>query len=250
MFELPWITIFILYSPAWWLLTILAVIAITTAIDHDNGFMATFTFIATIILMTGFGTLPLIEYATNHGWQLLSIIAGYILIGGPIGGITRWYTHVHDELEKYENTKQDWLHNQKIDNTEIPPEKKIDWLVYASEQFTWIKIKGDRIYDQRERTEKYYPETVKILQSHPQAWDNKAKIITWMTYWPFTLTWLLLDDIVTKLFKIIQQKLANLMDQISRHIFRRVQDDFNLPNQFKLPKPKLDGPEPKPEPKK
>jgi hypothetical protein len=230
MFELPWITIFILYGPLWWLLTILAVIAIIIAIDHDNGFGATITFLGTLILMTCFGTLPLIEWVTNNSWLFTGIILGYFLIGGPIGGITRWYTYVHDELEKYENTKRNWLkHVAEIDTTEVPPEKRIDWLVYASEKFDWIKIKGDRIYDQRERTEKYYPETVKVLQSHPQAWDNKARIITWMTYWPFTLTWLLLNDFITKFFKIIQQKLSNLMDQISRHIFKNVENDFQLP---------------------
>lgn len=231
MLELPWITIFVLYGPLWWLLTIIAIIIITAAIDNDNGTLATITAVITLIAMTCFGTLPLIDYATNNPWTLTAIIAAYFLIGGPIGGIARWYTYVHDELEKYENKKQEWLTYKNIQNKEVPPELKIDWLIYlyGKNYFPWIKITGQKNYDQRNNTDPFKRETIEVIQSYPKVWDNKAKIVTWMTYWPFTLTWLFLDDIVTRWFKLIQQKLANLMDQISRSIFKNTQHDFEIP---------------------
>jgi hypothetical protein len=218
--------IFVLFGPWWWILVIVASIWIIAAIESENGFGATVVFIAAFVAMTVFGTLPIITWVTENPWLTAGIVGAYLFIGGPITGVIRWFTFVHDELEKYENKKRSWLKSHNIVETDVPEYARLEWLQYISGEFSWLKITGwnghGRDWD---------PATVKVQQCYPRAWDYKARIVTWMMYWPWTLFWTLLDDVISRWFKIIQQKLSAFMDAISRSIFKRVKSDFELPTE-------------------
>lgn len=228
--------IFVLFGPWWWILVIVASIWIIAAIEQEKGFMATVVFVGAFIAMTVFGTVPIVAWATGHPWLTAGILGAYLLIGGPITGVLRWFTFVHDELEKYELAKRSWLRSHDVDGPDMPENLRLKWLQHVESLFSWIKITGEvdttrqPVYDRgRAGPIIWDPATIKIKQSFPKAWDYKSRIVTWMAYWPWTLFWMLLNDVISRWFRIIQERLAGFMNAISRRVFKRVKGDFELP---------------------
>ena len=61
----------------------------------------------------------------------------------------------------------------------------------------------------------------------PSARYNKSRIITWMSYWPFSALWTLINEPFKKTFKFIYSKIEGLFQAMSDRIFK----DFKKPNQ-------------------
>lgn len=61
----------------------------------------------------------------------------------------------------------------------------------------------------------------------PVASSNKSRIITWMSYWPFSALWTLINEPFKKTFKFIYSKIEGIFQAMSDRIFK----DFKKPNQ-------------------
>ena len=53
----------------------------------------------------------------------------------------------------------------------------------------------------------------------PKAANNKNRIITWMSYWPLSAFWTLINEPVKKLFKFIYSKIESLYEKMSDSTF-------------------------------
>jgi len=54
----------------------------------------------------------------------------------------------------------------------------------------------------------------------PQAKKNKARIISWMSYWPFSMLWTLINEPVKKTFRFIYSKIEGIFQKMSDRIFK------------------------------
>ena len=54
----------------------------------------------------------------------------------------------------------------------------------------------------------------------PNAKDEKSKIISWMTYWPFSLTWTVINDPVRKAFSFIHDRIQGSYQKMSDNMFK------------------------------
>jgi hypothetical protein len=66
--------------------------------------------------------------------------------------------------------------------------------------------------------------------SVPVAKDNKAEIISWMMYWPFSVLWFALSDFLVDIWNLIYKMFASLFDGVSK---RFTKDIVELENQNK-----------------
>jgi hypothetical protein len=57
----------------------------------------------------------------------------------------------------------------------------------------------------------------------PKAGENKDKIILWMSYWPWSAIWTIINDPVRKIFNWIYTKFSSIYQKMSDKIFA----DFN-----------------------
>src|SRR5262249_2736558 len=64
------------------------------------------------------------------------------------------------------------------------------------------------------------------LDVHPLAAVHKARIVWWMSYWPWSAFYTLLKDPVRKAFLSIYHQVADYLQQISDKTFRGVEEDF------------------------
>lgn len=53
----------------------------------------------------------------------------------------------------------------------------------------------------------------------PKAKDHKAKIISWMSYWPFSAFWTLLNDPIKRTFKFIYSKIEKVYEKMTEKVF-------------------------------
>jgi len=62
----------------------------------------------------------------------------------------------------------------------------------------------------------------------PHARENKARIISWMTYWPFSGLWMLINDPIRKTFQHIYRSIENYFDAISNKMFAGLKEKYAM----------------------
>ena len=60
----------------------------------------------------------------------------------------------------------------------------------------------------------------------PKARRNKSRIISWMSYWPFSAFWTLINEPVKKMFKQIYSKIEKIYEKMSDKIFADIKKDI------------------------
>lgn len=60
-----------------------------------------------------------------------------------------------------------------------------------------------------------------------QVSDHKGKIITWMAYWPVSLTWTVLNDPLRRLFEYLYTVISHSLQMISNRAFAQIIDVNN-----------------------
>lgn len=56
----------------------------------------------------------------------------------------------------------------------------------------------------------------------PTASDNKGRLIAWMTYWPFSAVWTIINDPIKRFFKFLFGRLENVFQKMSDRMFADV----------------------------
>jgi len=58
----------------------------------------------------------------------------------------------------------------------------------------------------------------------PKAKDNRSHILMWMSWWPFSALWTMVNDPVRKAFEWIFDSLEKTFDRISERVFKSSQE--------------------------
>lgn len=58
-----------------------------------------------------------------------------------------------------------------------------------------------------------------ILDHIPTAKKNKARIMSWMMYWPLSGVWTLINDPMRRAFQVVFRKIESKFDAISNSVF-------------------------------
>jgi len=206
--------IFVVMGFWWWLLIIAASCFVIWSLEYDNLFSATATLLGTIVLMTVFGSSQLLEYMLS-GWGTLVVIAGYLACG-VVWSFIKWYLYLIDRRADYIREKASWLKNEGIEGTDIPEDQKDAWLKYLVTNTEFAVY----AYNNNGPTKNI------VVTLVPLATENKTKIVTWMTYWPWSLVWTMLADIVKRVFEHIYNMLLGWLQAISNWVFSAINNDF------------------------
>ena len=62
----------------------------------------------------------------------------------------------------------------------------------------------------------------------PKAHDHKGDILMWMTYWPFSSLWTLINDPIRKIFRTIYTNIASSLQAISDRMFKTATADLEM----------------------
>jgi hypothetical protein len=158
----------------------------------------------------------------EHWWSL-GYVWSYILLG-VAWAFTHWIIFCRDDRADYEELKAEWLEEQGVKGTKVPDELKEQWLAYCyGLRRGWVIDSPTTEYPQSGN-----PKTVHhyILQVQQKAKNHKFRIMTWMAYWPFSVTWWALRDLLRKIWERLYRMMGGTLDKISAWIYKGVDDDF------------------------
>jgi hypothetical protein len=217
MFVLPWFPIFVLFSPAFFILCFVSTCLLWWAIEVDSGKRATVFVIGFLLTITLFGSLDIWKWMYNNPLHLVICIGMYVLIG-VVWAVIRWAIFCYDDYKDYEEVKVDWLQRNNQSGNTIPKGLKDDFLcyLYTSGNRKWLKWVTVQVYEPR----------VYNLELPRRSRNYKWSIMTWMAYWPFSASWWILRDLLRKLWERLYHIISGTLDKISALIYRKINRDF------------------------
>lgn len=223
MFGLP--LLFVTFGLWWWLVVVAASCLIIYNIDRDKGLWASFFLGVGALSLILFGDPTLPSWLVNNPGVVLFSMFLYFAIGA-LWGLVKWYLYVTDQRADYDDLKRQWLRDRQQDsNGPIPEDLKKAWTEFLrdnhSSRYTYVSLVTKKDPNGYERQERVLQ--VRIV---PLAWENKSRISRWMTFWPWSVLWTVLDDFVRNIFKRIQRRLNELMERIAARAFQGTEDDI------------------------
>jgi len=114
-------------------------------------------------------------------------------------------------LEEYDALKSEFLRGKGLPESTkvVPVQFRAEWKE---------KLERHRGYrDNRWRNEA------------PVVRQHKAQVLRWMSFWPISMIWGLINDFVKRVCKTIYTKLSKFLQRVSDNIFSGVQDDLDVP---------------------
>lgn len=202
--------VFAIGSLGFWILLVALSAIVVAAMQFEKVIIATAGLVGAFTAMALWGDFNILAAIWAHPLIVVAVIAGYFVCGAAWAP-TKWRFHVKECRYKYNDTKADFLRDKGIESgSKIPDELLDEW-------------------------KRYY--RTGIQSKTPQARDNKSRILSWMTYWPWSLGWTLLNDPIRKLFRQIYRQMQSFLQGIADKAYAGVADDFR-----EVPEPpKSDG---------
>lgn len=184
----------LMFGTIWfWCLIALVCVLLFAFIDHDNGAGATVTLIVFAFVQQLFGDFKVFNYVKENPLHTAKWVALYF-VAGTLWSIAKWWFYVRTQREDYDEKKRRYLDRNDVDGDVIPSSLKRGWADFAPEK--------------------------------PSAANNKEKILRWMSFWPWSALWTLINDPIKKLFKAIYKRLQNLYQRIVDHVWKGTEADF------------------------
>jgi hypothetical protein len=203
---------------AFWILSAIAAVLIIVALDRDSGWGAFWTLVVFCVAFTLWGEgADVAKWAVSNPTYIAGGIGVYLL-AGAVWGVGKWALTVRKLARKckdiYQKRRFDFLtvHRDGMrgvtinEATPVPTHLQKEWLK------TPIHTYGESFFQEVNRDEQG-----KIVA--PRARDYKASILLWMSLWPMSALWTVLDDLVKEVFENIYQFLSTWLQSIADKAF-------------------------------
>jgi len=173
-----------------WILLVLSSIIILACLDHENDLGAFLSVVGTLAVLQLFSGVDLVSYVQSNPLALLWG-GGLYFILGTLWSFFKWWVHVKDARKVYDHERDDFLGH----GGDMTPEEKARW-------------KG-------------------LAPRIPEAIKNKSRIMGWMTFWPWSALWFVINDPIRRAFKAIYERLQGAYQRIVDKAFAGTEKDFS-----------------------
>lgn len=184
-----------------WSLLIVANIVLLFTIEYHRSFLATFTTAIFLAILHFWGGISVFSYLLQHPMQALVCFIGYF-VTGSLWAIAKWWFHITSERRRYNERKQEFCERNGLAyENPIPAGHREKWLVEVNRHGSSIEMV-------------------------PKAHNHKAEIYLWITWWPWSMVWTLINDPVRRLCRFIYFKLAGTFNEMSKRVFTGTENDL------------------------
>jgi hypothetical protein len=174
--------------------------------EMEQGIWATMLLVVAVFVIDRCNSSMIRHYLTAHSLHLVLYAALYFG-AGTAWCVTKWRLFVHNNKRKYKELKAEFCTKYRLDK-ELPIPK------HDGHDSQWRDtIHNAELYD--------------ALIVNPQVKEYKADILRWMSYWPMSFTWTLMNDPVVKLFRAIYNKISVHLQAISDRAFADTKADLS-----------------------
>jgi len=197
-----------------WGLFGLASLLLILALEKDSGFVTTAVFVVTLAVMVCLGNAGWLTWVFQNPLYFGLGVLGYLAVG--VGyGTGKWWLYVRDCATRYRQVRREWL-LREVEEGVTPAaecreasrtgvftgEVKREWRFYVKDHYFGKKI------------------------TKPSASRCKSQIITWMTYWPWSALWTLINDPVRRFFCWVYEQLSGTLQAISDRAFQGIENEM------------------------
>lgn len=241
-------------SLPFWLVTAAIVAAIITAVENEKGLWATVCCIGYLAALHLAGGVDMLLWARTHAEWIAGGLVGYLVLGA-LWGVAKWYFFTKKKAaeteENYRQARKDFLQKGIVHPDDAPkcaPEQqqrgvfgRIGEFLYAGTQPVDSVGKPLRRINVPDATEEtavppelraawqavvqqgyYHNGRVNVNIVPPRPNDHKSTITTWMSFWPASLFWTLLNDPIRAAFRHIYASLVRTLQDISNSAYAGV----------------------------
>lgn len=235
-----------------WVLTLAIVAAIVASVENEKGIWATVSFVGYLAAMHLAGGVNLLNFARENVELLIGGALGYLILGA-VWGVAKWYFFTKKKAstieEDYKRARRDFL----VTGIQVPVNEPAPTTPARAPVFGSL-VEGlansirpgssapntgpTRLVNVPDATEEtpvpaelrqawqehinrghYTNERLSLKIVPPRPNDHKATILTWMTFWPASLTWTVLNDPVRAAFRHIYANMSKTLQNISNRAF-------------------------------
>lgn len=168
-----------------------------------------------------------LNYVKANPVVILQYLGAYIGIG-VVWAFCKWFFYLKGISSKYNEVKL--KAQQAWDEMSPTAQSKTTFnevlknnvnSIYERKGTKNLRIETKNNYDTDNKEVKY-----KVLI--PQASENKKLITTWISHWPISVFWTMLNDPIKKFINYIFESISHLFQGMSNKIFKGVKTDFNI----------------------
>jgi len=244
------LTVFAVGTLWFWLLLIGSSIAIIAFLENERAWAATVTMVLTIAAIIGLGNMGLLGWILENPWTLLLVVLGYFLCG-TIYGVVKWWLFVTNTKERYIEERDRFVEKwrDRADKFKTDPNHRNlgtderekfkdaaflnDVLQSVADNKPVGKLAAEwrqyvRNFDENCKYGYSTPDYARRI-TMPQVRNHKGRIIAWMSYWPWSLFWTLLNDPIRRLFRRIYYQIKNVLQSISDRVYKDINDELAEP---------------------
>jgi hypothetical protein len=190
-----------------WSLLVVSTILVVASIEADNVVWATITLVVGFLLLGVFGNFNILSYIWNHPGGSALWVLGYFAAGAS-WSVIKWTFYVLNRKDKYMEYRAKWLEAHDLEGAkEIPEDHKEDFAKHMENNYN-AEHDGE------------------ALNKRPRASKHKARIATWVSYWPWSMLWSLLGDVLKRFGKWTFTLFHDLYESISKKAYESVENDL------------------------
>lgn len=184
----------------WIFVSVIALVLFIVVANEKPGW-ATISVVVTLVLLAWLGDFNLWRVITHQPWWAVAFFAAYVVLG--VGwSFWKWWFFVTDKKDKFVELRAEYEKVAKRSEAEVAERH-------------YVIDHDSRLNHLRREME---------LNKKPRARDNKARILTWTIYWPWSFVWTIIDDPLKKFFKYIYKKLQAVYQKIADKIYAGVDE--------------------------
>jgi hypothetical protein len=176
-----------------------AIVILLVVYTEDDGVKATVTLVLGALFLQFIAKFDIASIAKAHPLALLYYALLYVALG-LVWSVIKWHSYVGARRRIYDDLRKKFCANNSISEDFTPQQKKL-WLNELNYKFGSTAV-------------------------IPNVDDNKKAIIRWMTYWPFSLLFTLLNDPVRRFFEWIFRNIKAWFQRMANGAFRGTERDF------------------------
>ena len=208
--------LFVVGSIWFWALIVVEAVWLFGLVKYEKGWASGSSLLLTAALLCLFGNFNVFSWITYHPWNSVFYAAGYLVLG-VVWSLVKWRLLCGDVRDKYLEVRQEFFDEHHIGETVIPKNLAERWLS-CLRCVTW----ADYFEYHRHRISDI--ESIKDIIPNPQS--HKRTILFWMAYWPLSMFWFFLHDMLERLFQELYNFFAGLFRRIANSVFAGVVDDI------------------------
>ena len=196
-----------IFGTAWYFLVTAAwIVAILWCVEKENPLGLGIWLILYLCFLQFLAKVDFFDQITHHPAASAFWILGY-LIAGFLWSFIKWWLYSHKKAEEFSRVRCRFLkENQAHYNKKavIHPE-----LGNITED---TKVPANLMDDWKRH--------IVCCGAIPRVRENKGKISIWVTYWPASMIWSLVNDFVKKFIRVIVMKCRKIYEGITKSAFK------------------------------